>query len=54
MDLVTAEDSPIKLVLGGHIHFYHKDQLTDSLQQIVTGAAYEKHALYVTLKPESS
>lgn len=50
--LVTAENSPVKLVLGGHIHFYHKDQLTDTLTQIVTGAAYEKNALYVTLKPE--
>lgn len=51
IDLVTAKDSPVKLVLGGHIHFYHKDNLTDDLVQIVTGAAYEKHALYVTLTP---
>ena len=49
IDLVTAKDSPVKLVLGGHIHFYHKDNITEDLVQIVTGAAYEKHALYVTL-----
>lgn len=52
IDLVTAEDSPVQLVLGGHIHFYHKDNLNERLTQIVTGAAYEKCALYVTLKPE--
>ncbi len=52
IDLVTGADSQVKLVLGGHIHFYHRDQLTDTLTQIVTGAAYENHALYVSLRPE--
>lgn len=52
IDLITAPDSMVQLVLGGHIHFYHKDNLNERLTQIVTGAAYEKHALFVTLKPE--
>lgn len=52
IDLITAPDSMVQLVLGGHIHFYHKDNLNKRLTQIVTGAAYEKHALFVTLSPE--
>ena len=42
------------LVLGGHIHFYHKDNLIEELVQIVTGAAYEKNALYMTLPPQGA
>lgn len=53
LDLILAEDSPVELVLAGHIHFYHKDHLTNQLVQIVTGAGYEKSALSVTLKPEA-
>jgi DNA repair exonuclease SbcCD nuclease subunit len=51
VNLITAEDSPVQLVLGGHIHFYHKDKLNDFVTQIVSGAAYEGYALSVTLKP---
>lgn len=52
LDLVLMEDSPVELVLAGHIHFYHKDNLTNDLVQIVTGAGYKKELLKVTLKPE--
>ncbi len=47
---VTAEDSPVVLVLAGHIHFYHKDMLNDKIVQIVTGAAFEGNAVKITLK----
>lgn len=50
IDLVTAEDSPVVLVLAGHIHFYHKDMLNDKIVQIVTGAAFEGNAVKITLK----
>ena len=50
LDLVLADDSPVVLVLAGHIHFYHKDMLNDKTVQIVTGAAFEGDALRVTLK----
>ena len=49
--LVTAEDSPVKLILGGHIHFYHKDYVTDNIPQLITGAAFQKNAVFVQLKP---
>lgn len=52
-DLMLAQDSPVKLVLGGHIHFYHKDSLNDKVTQIVTGAAYQKNAVFIRLKPEN-
>ena len=50
LDLVLADDSPVVLVLAGHIHFYHKDMLNNKTVQIVTGAAFEGDALRVTLK----
>lgn len=50
ISLVTAEDSPVVLVLAGHIHFYHKDKLNDKIVQIVTGAAFEGEAVEITLK----
>lgn len=50
IDLVTAKDSPVVLVLAGHIHFYHKDMLNDKVVQIVTGAAFEGEAVEITLK----
>lgn len=52
LDLVLAKDSPVFLVLAGHIHFYHKDNLTENLTQIVTGAGYQKELIRLTLKPE--
>lgn len=50
LDMVLAEDSPVVLVLAGHIHFYHKDMLNDRIVQIVTGAALNGDALEVILK----
>lgn len=50
IDLITAEDSPVVLVLAGHIHFYHKDLLNSDIVQIVTGAAFEGEAVEITLK----
>lgn len=50
IDLVLADDSPVVLVLAGHIHFYHKDMLNDKVVQIVTGAAFEGAAVDITLK----
>lgn len=50
ISLVTAEDSPVVLVLAGHIHFYHKDMLNEKVVQVVTGAAFEGEAVEITLK----
>ncbi len=50
LDLVLAEDSPVILVLAGHIHFYHRDMLNDKILQIVTGPAYAGEGLRIVLK----
>lgn len=50
IDEVLAQDSPVVLVLAGHIHFYHKDMLNDKVVQIVTGAAFEGEAVEIVLK----
>lgn len=45
--LTTAENSPVKLVLAGHVHFYDRDVMegkTD-VMQVVGGAGYEGNAV---------
>ncbi len=52
IDLVLAEESPIELILSGHVHFYHEGRLTKDTQQIVTGAGFDREIVKVTLVPE--
>ena len=52
LDLVRAEESPVELVLAGHVHFYHEGNLTEDTRQIVTGAGFEREIVKVTLVPE--
>lgn len=48
---VCADDSPVFLVLAGHIHFYHKDSLGPQTTQITAGAGYEGEMIHITLTP---
>ncbi len=52
MDLVTAEGSPVKLVLAGHVHLYDEEMLDEELQlrQIVGAPAYEGCAVLIRVK----
>ena len=52
IELVTAAESPVLLVLSGHVHFYHEGKLTDKIQQIVTGAGFNRELVKITLVPE--
>ena len=52
LELVYAEQSPIKLILSGHVHFYHDGALTKNTRQIVTGACFNREMVKVTLVPE--
>lgn len=54
LDMVMAAESPILLVLSGHIHFYHRDNLTKDLVQVVTGAGFQKEMVKVTLLPDNN
>ncbi|MCR5777016.1 MAG: metallophosphoesterase [Lachnospiraceae bacterium] len=49
MKLLMDDDSPVALVLAGHIHFYHKDKLNDKIVQIISGGAYQGNALQISL-----
>lgn len=51
LDLVFDENSPVELVLAGHIHFYHRDALNERLIQVVTGACFDNEIVKVTIKP---
>ncbi len=49
IDLVKDKDSPVKLVISGHIHFYNKSNLTGELTQITTGAGYEGDVIHLRI-----
>ena len=40
MDLIYAEDSPVKEVLAGHLHFTWDGQLTENTKEHVFAPAY--------------
>lgn len=51
LELTTAEGSPVKLVLAGHVHFFD-DGIIDGerqLRQIVGNAAYEGDAVLIRI-----
>ncbi len=52
MDLTTAADSPVELVLAGHVHFYDKDYIDGEKKvlQIVGPAGYEGSAVHLHIK----
>ncbi len=50
IDLVLSDESPVIMVLAGHLHFYHKDMLNEKIVQIVTGPAYSGEALKIMVK----
>ncbi len=52
IDMVLSDESPVALVLAGHIHFYHKEMLNERILQIITGAAYTGAALNIKLIPK--
>lgn len=56
IELTTAEESPVKLVLAGHVHLYDDGIIDEDLQlrQIVGGAAYEGRAVLIRVTPRRS
>ena len=52
MDLTAAEDSPVELILAGHVHFYDKDYFVGGkdVLQIVGPAGFEGKAVHLTIK----
>ncbi|MBQ4259490.1 MAG: metallophosphoesterase [Lachnospiraceae bacterium] len=52
VDLMTSKNSPVELVLAGHVHFYDKDVINGErdVLQIVGGAGFEGHAMLIHIK----
>lgn len=53
IDEILRADSPVKAVLAGHVHFYHKDMLNDRVTQFVAGPGFNKEVTKLILKPEN-
>ena len=49
LHLILADDSPVVLVISGHIHFYHKENLNENTVEIVSGPAFAGEALRIRL-----
>ena len=47
--LTTGADSPVQLILAGHVHFYDRDvcEGEKDVLQLVGGAGYEGNAILV-------
>ena len=45
----VENDNLVKLVLAGHIHFYHRDYMREDAIQVTTPPAYERGLIKITL-----
>ena len=54
LELTTAADSPVELVLAGHVHFYDKDYIDGEKKvlQIVGAAGYQGQGIHLHLSCE--
>ncbi len=52
VELITAKDSPVELVLSGHVHFYDKDVINGEkdVLQMVGGAGFESNAILLHIE----
>jgi len=44
MEQITAEDSPVKGVIAGHLHFWHEDLLGEKVPQYITAFSTQGNA----------
>lgn len=49
LSIVLQKNGNVKEVLAGHIHFYHVDQLNDSIQQIVSDGSYKGKGIILNI-----
>lgn len=50
IDMTTAEDSPVRAVLAGHVHFADRDMINENIDQIVGDAGYKGSAVLLHVK----
>lgn len=46
---VLGDESPIRLVLAGHVHFSYREQMSDSTTEIITDAGFKGKAMKLHL-----
>ena len=51
LDLILAEDSPVKLVCCGHLHFPYIGPMTNKIPLVVAAPAYEGNVNEIVLTP---
>ena len=53
---ITAADSPVKLILAGHVHFYDRDFVWGEKEvlQLVGGAGYQGNAILIHITGEKN
>lgn len=49
LSMVLQKNGNVKEVLAGHLHFYHVDQLNNSIQQIVSDGSYKGKGLILKI-----
>lgn len=49
IDFVSKKDGLCDLILAGHIHFYHRDYMSEKTVQTVTAPAFERGVIKITL-----
>ena len=54
LQMVYDENSPVVLVLSGHVHFYHREYLKEDLLQIISGPGFKKEVIKINLVPPDS
>lgn len=51
-NIVLADNSPVELIMSGHVHFESDDYLTDNIRQIISGPSSRGTAILVHIIPE--
>lgn len=50
LDLIYAEDSPVKAILAGHVHFSDTEKVQNSIMQVVSDDCFSGKGLLITIK----
>ncbi len=52
LNLIEDKKTPIVAVFAGHLHFYHKDMITDKMVQVVADASYKNTGMVINVTKE--
>lgn len=49
MNIALGKVSPVTIILGGHVHLYHRDIVSGNIKQVTTGAGYSGQMIKLNL-----